>query len=53
MHATVIFAKKNCLNQCQLVNCRVNGGDVIGNLAKSQAASREARERFEVKSEEG
>ena len=35
VHAAEIFAKKNCLNQYQVVNCRVHEGDVIGNLAKS------------------
>ena len=34
VHAAVITAKKNYLNQCQVVNCRVVG-DVIGHLAKS------------------
>ena len=53
VHAAVIAAKKNFLNQCQVVNCRVNEGDVIGYLAKSQAASWKARGRFEEKSEGG
>ena len=34
-------------------NCRVNEGDVIGYLAKSQAASWKAKGRFEEKSEGG
>ena len=44
VHAAVITAKKNYLNQCQVINCRVNVGDVTGSLAKSQAASRKLEE---------
>ena len=51
MHAAVVTAKKNDLNQWEVVNCRVNVGDVIGDLAKSQAVRRKARVRFEEKSE--
>ena len=53
MHAAVITTKKNFLNQWEVVNCRVNVGDVIGDLAKSQAASWKARGRFVEKSEGG
>ena len=42
VHASVITAKKNFLNQCQVVNCRV--GDVIETLAKSYATSRKLEE---------
>ena len=38
----MITAKKNYLNQCQVVNCRV--GDVIETLAKSYATSRKLEE---------
>ena len=41
VHAAVIAAEKNLLNQYQVVICGVNVGDVIDNLAKSEAASRE------------
>ena len=44
VHAAVIAAEKNLLNQCQVVICRFNVGDVIENLAKSEAASRELEE---------
>ena len=53
MHAAVITARKNNLSQWEGINCRVIGGDVIGDLAKSQAVSWKARERFEEKSEGG
>ena len=53
MHTTVIAAKRNFVNQWQVGNCRVNVGDVIGCLAKSQVARRETRKRFEGKSEGG
>jgi hypothetical protein len=49
----VIAAKKNFLTQWQVVSCRVNVDGVTRNLAKSQAAIREASERFEEKSEGG
>ena len=53
MHATVITTKKNFLNQWEVFNCRVNVGDIIGDLAKSEAASWKAKGRFLKKSEGG
>ena len=53
MHAAVTTAKKDNLNHREVINCRVIGGDVIGDLAKSQAVRRTTRERFEEKSEGG
>ena len=50
MHTIAIAAKRNNLNQWQVVSCRVNVDGVTGNLAKSQAAIRGALERFEEKS---
>ena len=44
-------AKKNYLTQWQVVSCSVKLDRVTGILAKSQAALREALERFEEKSE--
>ena len=46
-------AKKNYLTQWQVVSCSVKLDRVTGILAKSQAPSREALERFEEKSEGG
>ena len=49
----MISAKKHFMNQWQVVNCRVNVGNVIGYFAKSQTASWKAIGRFEEKSEGG
>ena len=49
----MISAKKPFMNQWQVVNCRVNVGNVIGYFAKSQTASWKAIGRFEEKSEGG
>ena len=53
MHTNVIFSKKNYLTQWQVVRCSVKLDGVTGILAKSQAATREAEERLEEKSEGG
>ena len=49
----MITSKKNYLTQWQVVRCSVKLDGVTGILAKSPAATREAEERFEEKSEGG
>ena len=51
VHTTVTPAKKNCLNQWQVVSCSYIVDGVTGVLAKSQAAKKGALVRFEKKSE--
>ena len=51
MHTIVISTEKNFVTQWQVVSCSVKLDGVTGLLAKSQAAIREAYERFEEKSE--